>query len=60
MGGFPMTNAKVKLEGASQASVNTSGVLDVDLAGSSDLTYSGEPTLGDVKMKGDSTLERKD
>ena len=33
-------------------------VLDVDLAGSSDVRYLGEPTLGDVKMRGDSTLER--
>jgi hypothetical protein len=58
LGGFPVTNAKVKLEGASNASVNTDGVLDVDLAGSSDVRYVGEPTLGDVKMQGDSTLER--
>jgi len=57
---LPVTNATVKLEGASRASVNTSGSLDVDLAGSSDLTYTGEPTLGDIEMKGDSTLERGD
>jgi hypothetical protein len=59
MDGLPVANAKVKLEGASRASVNTDGILDVDLAGSSDVTYSGEPTLGDVKMGGDSTLERE-
>ena len=58
MRGLPVTNAKVKLEGASNASIDTSGSLDVDLAGSSDLKYSGEPTLGDIKMSGDSTLER--
>jgi hypothetical protein len=56
--GFPVTNAKVKLEGASNASINTDGVLDVDLAGSSDVRYVGEPTLGEVNMHGDSTLER--
>ena len=56
---LPVTNAKVKLEGASNASVNTDGSLDVDLAGSSDLTYTGEPTLGDIKMSGDSSLERE-
>jgi hypothetical protein len=58
LGGFPVANAKVKLEGASNATVHTDGALDVDLAGSSDVRYLGEPTLGDVKMRGDSTLER--
>ena len=58
LGGFPVANAKIKLEGASSATVNTDGMLDVDLAGSSDVRYLGEPTLGDVKMRGDSTLER--
>ena len=58
LGGFPVTNATVKLEGASNATISTDGALDVDLAGSSDLRYLGDPTLGDVKMRGDSTLER--
>ena len=58
LGGFTVANARIKLEGASNASINTDGVLDVDLAGSSDVRYLGEPTLGDVKMRGDSTLER--
>lgn len=58
LGGFPVTNAKVKLEGASKATVQTDGMLDVDLAGSSDVRYLGQPTLGEVKMRGDSTLER--
>ena len=58
LGGFAVSNAVVKLEGASSATISTDGVLDVDLAGSSDVRYLGEPTLGDVKMRGDSTLER--
>jgi hypothetical protein len=58
LGGFPVANAKVKLEGASNATVETDGMLDVDLSGSSDVRYLGEPTLGEVKMRGDSTLER--
>lgn len=57
---FPVANAKVKLEGASKATVNTGGVLDVDLAGSSDLVYLGAPTLGDVDMAGDSKLDPGD
>lgn len=59
LGGFSVANATVKLEGASTAIVNTDGMLDVDLAGSSDVRYLGEPTLGDVKMSGDSSLERR-
>jgi hypothetical protein len=58
MGDFPVEAAVVKLTGASNATVNASGTLDVDLAGSSDLTYLGEPRLGETKMAGDSTLER--
>ena len=59
LGRFPVANAVVKLEGASNATINTDGVLDVDLAGSSDVRYRGEPTLGDVEMRGDSSLERE-
>ena len=59
MGDFPVEAAVVKLTGASNATVNVSGTLDVDLAGSSDLTYLGEPSLGETKMAGDSTLERE-
>jgi hypothetical protein len=59
LGGFPVANATVKLEGASRATVATDGVLDVDLSGSSDVRYMGDPTLGETKMRGDSTLERE-
>ena len=58
--GFPVANANVELEGASSAIIETDGVLDVDLSGSSDVRYVGEPTLGDVRMRGNSTLERGD
>ena len=57
-GGVTGANANVTLEGASDATVTTDAVHDVDLAGSSHVRYLGEPTLGDVKMRGDSTLER--
>jgi hypothetical protein len=57
---FEVVDAKVKLEGASKATVHPSGTLDVDLAGSSDLVYLGQPSLGQTKMAGDSTLERGD
>jgi hypothetical protein len=58
MGDFPVQDAVVKLTGASNATVTASGTLDVDLSGSSDLVYLGEPTLGETKMAGDSTLQR--
>ena len=57
---FKVDDAKVKLEGASKATIHSGGTLDVDLAGSSDLVYLGQPSLGETKMAGDSTLESGD
>jgi hypothetical protein len=58
LGDFSVADATLKLEGASSATVNASGTLDVDLAGSSDLVYLGEPSLGKTDLAGDSTLKR--
>jgi hypothetical protein len=60
LGNFPVGDADVILSGASNGTVNVTGTLDVNLAGSSDLTYLGEPRLGVTNMAGDSTLERGD
>jgi len=57
---FPVRDADVKLSGASNGTVNVSGTLNVDLAGSSKLEYHGGPQLGETKMAGDSELERGD
>jgi len=59
MADLTVVDADVTLSGASEATVNASGSLDVDLAGSSDLFYVGEPQLGTVKMAGDSTMEQR-
>jgi len=56
---FRVNNAKVELSGASRATVNVSGQLDVDLSGASRLSYSGSPTLGEVTVSGGSTLSKK-
>jgi len=56
---FPVRNADVSLNGASQATVNLDGRLDADLSGASKLWYVGEPTMGDMHMSGGSTLSKK-
>jgi hypothetical protein len=56
---FAVADAKVKLSGASTATVNPSGTLDVDASGASDVYYLGDPTLGKVDMSGASSVDRK-
>jgi hypothetical protein len=59
LGDFPVDNAEVNLSGASRATVNPSGRLDVDLSGASNLSYIGEPTMGDISISGGSTMSSK-
>jgi hypothetical protein len=56
---FPVNDADVTVNGASNAAINVGGRLDADLSGASRLTYAGEPTLGDIKTSGSSTLIRR-
>ena len=56
---FAVADAKVKLSGASAATVNPSGTLDVDASGASDVYYLGNPTLGNVDTSGASSIQRK-
>jgi hypothetical protein len=53
---FVVSNADVNLSGASQATVNLDGRLDADLSGASNLSYIGEPTMGDIHTSGGSTI----
>ena len=54
---FSVHNADVSLSGASDATVNLDGRLDADLSGASNLSYIGEPTMGDIDISGGSELE---
>ena len=55
---FPVHDASVNLSGGSQATINLDGRLDADLSGGSHLEYNGDPTMGDIKTSGGSTLEK--
>jgi hypothetical protein len=49
-------NASVDLSGGSQAKVNASGRLDVNLSGGSQLQYRGNPTMGSQDISGGSRI----
>jgi hypothetical protein len=49
-------NARVKLVGASRAVVNPGGQLDADLLGASTLNWLGNPTMGNIRSVGASTM----
>ena len=58
---FSIDRASVVLNGASQATVNVRGSIELaDLSGASVLLYDGEPDLGDVQTSGASRLERRE
>jgi len=59
LAGYALRDAKVDLKGASQATVSVSRKLDLDISGSSRLSYSGSPTMSSVKVSGASTLTHK-
>jgi hypothetical protein len=56
---FKVHNAKVKLSGASRSAVSVNARLDVALEGASKLDYGGDPTMGDVRVVGASSLIKK-
>ncbi len=56
---FPVHNADVNLSGASRATVNLDGRLDVNLSGASNLQYIGQPTMGSIDISGGSTISSK-
>lgn len=56
---FTVNNADIDLSGASHASLNISGRLDVELSGASSLEYEGSPTLGRLDISGVSDIEQK-
>lgn len=56
---FYMVDAAVNVSGASEANVEVSGRLDLNVSGASRLTYGGDPGLGRVEVSGASTLSRQ-
>lgn len=56
---FSVVNAEVDLSGASQATINASGQLAVDLSGASRLNYTGNPRLESVNVSGGSSISQK-
>ncbi len=55
---FPVSNATVKISGASVVTVNASGTINGNVSGASRLTYLGNPALT-IEMSGDSTVDRR-
>lgn len=53
---FTTANAEVNLSGASKATINTGGTLDVNLSGASTLYTIGKPRLGKFSASGGSTI----
>jgi hypothetical protein len=49
---FALKNVSIHLKGASQATVNVSGKLDIELTGASGLSYIGNPRLGETELSG--------
>ena len=56
---FHVNDANIGLSGASHATVNLDGRLDVEASGASSLEYIGEPTLGNINTSGASTVNKK-
>jgi hypothetical protein len=59
MGEFTLRDAAVCLKGASEASINVQGKLNIDLSSGSRLTYSGSPTINSISVEGASSLNHK-
>ncbi len=56
---FSLTDTGVECSGASSSQLKVEGKLDINLSGASRLEYAGSPTLGDVRVSGASTLNRR-
>jgi hypothetical protein len=56
---FPVADANVKAVGASNVTVNPSGILDADAIGASHVYYVGNPRLGSWDASTASSIKRK-
>ncbi|MBN1693536.1 MAG: DUF2807 domain-containing protein [Dehalococcoidales bacterium] len=55
---FAISNTEIDFSGASRATINVNGVLDVSLSGASSLEYSGSPSMGEMDISGASSINR--
>jgi len=58
LNGFHVQNAGIGLSGASHAAVNLDGRLDTHLNGASNLRWCGTPVMGEMDIKGASSIQR--
>jgi hypothetical protein len=56
---FTVHNTNVELSGGSRATINLDGRLDADLSGGSNLSYIGDPTLGNIETSFGSVINKK-
>jgi hypothetical protein len=56
---FPIKNADISISGGGRADINVSGILTANLSGGSRVTYTGQPTIGDIDLSGGSTISSK-
>ena len=56
---FTVASADARVSGASTATVNVSGILDIEVSGASTLYYVGSPTLGRLDVSGGSRVSQR-
>jgi hypothetical protein len=56
---YTVKNANVNLSGGSQAQISAKGRIDANLSGGSHMTYTGNPTMGNINVSGGSTIEKR-
>ena len=56
---FEVNNATINMDGGSTGKINVTGLLNADLSSGSILTYTGNPTLGNIVTSGLSTISRE-
>ncbi len=56
---FQVRNADIELSGASEATMNVKGKLDIELSGASRLYFYGNPSIGKQDVTGASTIKHK-
>jgi hypothetical protein len=54
-----LQDTSVKLSGASNATINTTGKLDIEVSGASTLNYYGNPRMGNMDISGASQIHQK-